>query len=87
MGARVAVLRGFLSMQVNPKLYPDSERMVEHGRTLAVVAPNAAIKAPATAAGIKAARRLPPPPPLVGADRARYRAEHPVRLVEAVRGL
>ena len=25
--------RGFLSMQVNPKLYRDRERMVEHGRT------------------------------------------------------
>ncbi len=181
--------KGFLSMQVNPKLYPDSERMVEHGRILAAVAPNVAIKVPATAAGLQAAeelvaaginvnatvsftvsqaiavaeafergldrarargadmlalhpyatlmvgrlddhlqrvmtkegvavdpaldqprrhrglqararglprarvsrdaprRRLPPPSPLVGADRARDRAEHPVRVVEAVRGL
>jgi transaldolase len=50
--------RGFLSMQVNPKLYPDSERMFEHGRVLAAVAPNVAIKVPATAAGIRAAEEL-----------------------------
>jgi len=50
--------KGFLSMQVNPKLYPDSERMVEHGRILAAVAPNVAIKVPATAAGITAAEEL-----------------------------
>ena len=50
--------KGFLSMQVNPKLYPDSERMVEHGRILAAVAPNVAIKVPATAAGIQAAEEL-----------------------------
>ena len=50
--------RGFLSMQVNPKLHPDSERMVEHGRALAAVAPNVAIKVPATAAGLKAAEEL-----------------------------
>jgi transaldolase len=50
--------RGFLSMQVNPKLYPDSERMVEHGRTLAAVAPNVAVKVPATAAGLRAAEEL-----------------------------
>ena len=34
-----------------------------------------------------ARRRLPPSPALVGADRARDRAEHPLRVVEAVRGL
>lgn len=50
--------RGFLSMQVNPKLYPDSERMFEHGKALAAVAPNVAIKVPATAPGIKAAEDL-----------------------------
>ncbi len=50
--------KGFLSMQVNPKLYPDSERMVEHGRILAAVAPNVAIKVPATAAGLQAAEEL-----------------------------
>jgi transaldolase len=47
--------RGFLSMQVNPKLYPDAERMFEHGRTLAAVARNVAIKVPATVPGLKAA--------------------------------
>jgi transaldolase len=50
--------KGFLSMQVNPKLHPDSERMVEHGRALAAVAPNVAIKVPATAAGLRAAEEL-----------------------------
>ena len=50
--------RGFLSMQVNPKLHPDSERMFEHGKVLAAVAPNVAIKVPATAAGIQAAEEL-----------------------------
>ena len=50
--------RGFLSMQVNPKLHPDSERMFEHGKQLAAVAPNVAIKVPATEAGIKAAEEL-----------------------------
>ena len=50
--------RGFLSMQVNPKLHPDSERMFEHGRALAAVAPNVAIKVPATIPGIKAAEEL-----------------------------
>jgi transaldolase len=50
--------RGFLSMQVNPKLYPDPVRMAEHGRGLAAVAPNVAIKVPATAAGLQAAEEL-----------------------------
>ena len=50
--------RGFLSMQVNPKLYPDPVRMAEHGRALAGVAPNVAIKVPATAAGLVAAEEL-----------------------------
>lgn len=50
--------RGFLSMQVNPKLYPDAIRMAEHGRALARVAPNVAIKVPATEAGLAAAEEL-----------------------------
>jgi transaldolase len=50
--------RGFLSMQVSPKLYPDTERMVEHGKVLSAVAPNVAIKVPATEAGIRAAEEL-----------------------------
>lgn len=50
--------RGFLSMQVNPKLYRDARRMVEHGRALAGLAPNIAIKVPCTKAGILAAEEL-----------------------------
>jgi transaldolase len=50
--------KGFLSMQINPKLYRDPKRMVEHGRTLAKVAPNVAIKCPCTKAGIEAAEEL-----------------------------
>ena len=50
--------RGYLSMQVNPKLYPDAARMTEHGRTLAALAPNVAIKVPATQAGLQAAEEL-----------------------------
>lgn len=47
-------LKGRLSLQVNPKYYRNSMMMVEHARELAEIAPNMAIKAPATEAGIKA---------------------------------
>jgi transaldolase len=50
--------RGFLSMQVNPKLYRSASRMAEHGRRLAAVAPNVAVKVPATPAGIAAGVEL-----------------------------
>jgi transaldolase len=50
--------KGFLSMQVNPKLYRSAERMLEHGRALAAVAPNVAIKVPATPPGIAAGVEL-----------------------------
>ncbi len=50
--------KGFLSMQVNPKLYRDARRMIEHGRRLATVAPNVAVKCPLTRAGLKAAEEL-----------------------------
>jgi transaldolase len=50
--------KGYLSMQVNPKLYRDAARMAEHGRALAGLAPNIAIKVPATAAGLQAAEDL-----------------------------
>jgi transaldolase len=56
--ARTAGARGFLSMQVSPKLYRDPARMVEHGRRLAALAPNIAIKVPATEAGLAAAFEL-----------------------------
>jgi transaldolase len=49
---------GCLCLQVNPKYYRSTERMVEHGRELAGLAPNIAIKIPATAAGIAATRQL-----------------------------
>jgi transaldolase len=50
--------KGFLSMQVNPKLYRDARRMIEHGRQLATVAPNVAVKCPLTKAGLRAAEEL-----------------------------
>ena len=50
--------KGFLSIQVNPKLYRSTARMLEHGRTLAALAPNIAIKVPATPAGIAAGVEL-----------------------------
>lgn len=50
--------KGFLSMQVNPKLYRNPQRMVEHGRALSAIAPNIAIKCPCTKAGIAASEEL-----------------------------
>ena len=50
--------KGFLSMQVNPKLYRDAGRMIEHGKRLAAVAPNVAVKCPLTKAGLRAAEEL-----------------------------
>lgn len=50
--------KGFLSMQVSPKLFRNRDRMIEHARALARVAPNVAIKCPATKAGIAAAEEL-----------------------------
>jgi transaldolase len=50
--------KGFLSVQVNPKYYRDTERMVAHGKHLASLAPNIAIKAPCTEAGIRAMEEL-----------------------------
>ena len=49
---------GYLSMQVSPKFYGNAARMVEHGRALAALAPNIAIKVPSTAAGVVAAEEL-----------------------------
>ena len=49
---------GFLSVQVNPKFYPCSERMTNHGVELASLAPNIAIKVPATAAGLQTIHAL-----------------------------
>ena len=50
--------QGFLSMQVSPKFYGDATRMIEHGRALAALARNIAIKVPSTAAGVQAAEEL-----------------------------
>jgi transaldolase len=51
-------VQGFLSMQVNPKLYRSASAMAAHGRRLAGVAPNVAIKVPATPAGVAAGVEL-----------------------------
>ena len=50
--------KGYLSMQVSPKLYRDPARMLEHGRRLASLAPNIAIKVPNTVAGVEAGEAL-----------------------------
>jgi transaldolase len=50
--------KGFLSVQVSPKYYPSKERMVEQATQLATLAPNIAIKAPATEVGIAAIEEL-----------------------------
>ncbi len=50
--------RGFLSVQTNPRLYRSSAAMVAHGRQLSRLAPNMAIKVPATEAGITAMEQL-----------------------------
>jgi len=50
--------KGFVSVQVSPKFYPSIKRMVEQGLSLAKLAPNIAIKIPATHAGIAAAEEL-----------------------------
>lgn len=50
--------KGFLSMQVNPKFYPNSDLMVAQALGLSELAPNIAIKVPATAVGIPAMEEL-----------------------------
>ena len=49
---------GLLCAQVDPRLHDDSRRMVAQGRRLAALAPNVAVKIPATQAGLKAMRGL-----------------------------
>lgn len=51
-------VKGHLCLQVNPKYYRNAKRMLEHGKELAALAPNIAIKAPATKAGIEAVEAL-----------------------------
>lgn len=55
---RTSGAQGFLSMQVNAKYFRDPNRMFDHGVRLAGLAPNIAIKAPATEAGIAAMEKL-----------------------------
>lgn len=50
--------KGFLSVQINAKNYRNTEKMFEQGMHLAQLAPNMAIKAPTTAAGIAAMEAL-----------------------------
>ncbi len=50
--------KGWLSVQVNPKYYPSKDRMVAQATQLAALAPNIAIKAPATAVGLDAIEEM-----------------------------
>ena len=50
--------KGFLSVQVNAKYYPNRDAMVEQATRLAALAPNIAIKAPATETGIAAIEEM-----------------------------
>ena len=50
--------KGYLSMQVNPKYYTSKELMVAHATELSSLAPNIAIKAPATELGIAAMEEM-----------------------------
>jgi len=50
--------KGFLSVQINPKFYADAPAMVSQAEELAALAPNIAIKAPATEAGIVAMEEM-----------------------------
>lgn len=51
-------VKGHLCLQVNPKYYRSAQRMLVHGKELAALAPNIAIKAPATEAGIQAVEEM-----------------------------
>ncbi|MCB4757506.1 MAG: transaldolase family protein [Elusimicrobia bacterium] len=50
--------KGFLSMQVNPKFYRNPAMMAAHARSLAAIAPNIAIKVPATEPGLAAMEEI-----------------------------
>src|SRR4051812_37546127 len=50
--------KGFLSVQISPKYYSQKDRMVEQATQLATLAPNIAIKAPATEVGIAAIEEM-----------------------------
>ncbi|MFH1618433.1 MAG: transaldolase family protein [bacterium] len=50
--------KGFLSVQVNPQFYRSKEMMVRHAASLAAIAPNIAIKVPATETGVAAMEEI-----------------------------
>jgi transaldolase len=50
--------KGRLSIQTNPKLYRDTDRLIEQGLRFASLAPNMQVKVPATRAGIDAIEEL-----------------------------
>lgn len=50
--------KGYLSVQISPKYYPRKDLMVEQATQLAKLAPNIAIKAPATEVGIAAIEEM-----------------------------
>lgn len=51
-------VKGYLSVQVSPKYYPNKDLMVAQATQLAALAPNIAIKAPATEVGIAAMEEM-----------------------------
>jgi transaldolase len=55
---REGALKGRLSIQTNPKLYRDVDRLVQQGLRFAGLAPNMQVKVPATRAGIDAIAEL-----------------------------
>jgi transaldolase len=88
--------RGFISAQVSPKHWRNPEKMLAHAKELVALAPNVAIKAPSTAAGIEAMEEMIAAGINVNAtvsfsvaqavaiaeafERGRKRAQHPERL-------
>ena len=50
--------KGYLSLQVNPKFHLDTDKMYTQAKQLASLAPNIAIKIPATRPGLEAMERL-----------------------------
>jgi transaldolase len=50
--------KGRLSIQTNPKLYRDPERILEQAVRFAALAPNMQVKAPVTRAGVKAIEEM-----------------------------
>jgi transaldolase len=55
---RTGGTKGRLSLQVNPKLYRSTPKMIEHAHYLASIAPNMAIKLPCTAEGLAAVEEV-----------------------------